>query len=83
MKVLGITGGVGAGKSTVLSYLSGHWGARVIQADQAGHFLMEPGQECYSRIVEVFGEEILRPDRALTGRSWAGWCFRIRPGWKS
>lgn len=76
MKVLGITGGVGAGKSTVLSYLSGHWGARVIQADQAGHFLMEPGQECYSRIVEAFGEGILRPDRAIDREKLGGLVFQ-------
>ena len=36
MKVLGITGGVGAGKSTILEYLTRAYGARVIQADQVG-----------------------------------------------
>ena len=40
MKVLGITGGVGSGKSTVLMYLKEHYGARVIQADQVGAFAL-------------------------------------------
>ena len=71
MKVLGITGGIGAGKSTVLAYLSKKYRARVIQADQAAHVLEQPGQECYHRIVETFGKEILSAggeiDRRLLG----------------
>lgn len=63
MKVLGITGGVGAGKSTVLAYLRERHGARVIQADEVGRLLQEPGQECYDRIVEAFGREILQEGR--------------------
>ena len=49
MKVLGITGGVGAGKSTVLMYLKEHYGARVIQADQVGHLLQQPACELLSQ----------------------------------
>lgn len=60
MKILGITGGVGAGKSTVLAYLEEHHGARVIQADLVAHFLQQPGQACYQKIVEAFGTEILQ-----------------------
>ena len=62
MKVLGITGGVGAGKSTVLDYLSEHYGARVIEADRVAHLLQEPGGDCYNAIVESFGRGILYPD---------------------
>lgn len=65
MKVLGITGGVGAGKSTVLSYLVRAYGVRVIQADQAGHYLMEPGQACYYKIVEAFGSGIVKGDGTI------------------
>ena len=46
MKIIGITGGVGAGKSTVLAFLEKEYGAVVIQADQVGHLVMEPGEEC-------------------------------------
>lgn len=62
MKVLGITGGVGAGKSTVLNYLETEYGARVIQADQAGHLVQEPGGACYGEIIRIFGTEILMKD---------------------
>lgn len=62
MKILGITGGVGAGKSTVLDYLQNKYQARVIQADQVGHMVQEPGQTCYKKIVEMFGSEILNED---------------------
>lgn len=59
IKVLGITGQVGAGKSTVLSHLEKRFGARVIQADAVGHLVMEPGMACYDMVLERFGREIL------------------------
>ena len=62
MKVLGITGGVGAGKCTVLGYLADHYGARVIEADRVAHLLQQPGGDCYDAIVNCFGREILFPD---------------------
>jgi len=61
---LGITGGVGCGKSTVLALLERKYDAFVIQADHVAHELMEPGQECYRKIVESFGEEILEENLA-------------------
>ena len=45
MKVFGITGGVGAGKSEVLTYLGQNYDATVIQADEAGYLVMLPGGE--------------------------------------
>ena len=65
MKVLGITGGVGAGKSTILDYLNRRYHARIIEADKVGHFLMEPGQKVYYRIVETFGSGILKGDQTI------------------
>ncbi len=58
-KVLGITGGVGAGKSTVLAYLREKYGACVIQADEVGRMLQTPGHDCYDRIVEAFGGAVV------------------------
>ena len=49
MKIIGITGGVGAGKSTILDYLSQKYDAYVIQADKIGHLVMEPGGLCYEQ----------------------------------
>ncbi len=59
MRFIGITGGVGAGKSAILSYLATKPKTKVILADEIAHDLMEPGTECYRRIVERFvGEDI-------------------------
>lgn len=58
MRVIGVTGGVGAGKSTVLEYLEKAYHAEVIQADQVGHEVMEPGQAAYDEILNVFGSEV-------------------------
>lgn len=59
MKILGITGGVGAGKSTVLQYLNKKYQVRVMELDKAAHLLMEPGQSCYAPLTEKFGMGIL------------------------
>lgn len=71
MKILGVTGGVGAGKSTVLKYLEEAYGACVIQADQVGHEVMEPGETAYEKILRYFGPQILsedlRIDRGILG----------------
>ena len=63
MKILGVTGGVGAGKSTVLKYLEEAYGACVIQADQVGHEVMEPGETAYEKILR----QDLRIDRGILG----------------
>ena len=65
MKVIGITGGVGAGKSAILKYLKEKHGAMVIEADKVGHLLMEPGGACYYSIVEKFGSSILNGDQTI------------------
>ena len=59
MKFIGITGGVGAGKSAILSYLAQKPKTKVLLADEIAHALMEPGTDCYNKIVETFaGEDI-------------------------
>lgn len=62
MRVIGVTGGVGAGKSTVLEYLQKAYHAKIILADVVGHEVMEPGEEAYDRILLEFGSEILSKD---------------------
>ena len=54
MKFIGITGGVGAGKSAVLDYLATKPGVRVMLADEIAHELMEPGTDCYEQIRQAF-----------------------------
>lgn len=57
MKFIGITGGVGAGKSEILSYLAKQPNTKTMLADEIAHLLMEPGTECYHEICRVFSEE--------------------------
>ena len=61
---VGLTGGLGSGKSTVAAYLR-ELGAEVIEADTLGRALMEPGQAVYKEIVQVFGPEIVGGDGRL------------------
>lgn len=65
IKVVGITGGVGSGKSVVMNILKKEYGAEIILADLVAHDLMEPGQKNYTDIVEAFGEEILAEDKTI------------------
>lgn len=65
MKIIGITGGVGSGKSQVLSYLEEAHHAVVCQADRVAHELQKPGAACYDKIVAHFGEEVLSKDQTI------------------
>lgn len=61
MRFIGITGGVGAGKSAILSYLAQKPKTKVLLADEIAHDLMEPGTDCYREIVKTFaGEDIFQ-----------------------
>lgn len=59
MKVIGITGGVGSGKSRVLEYLEEAYGAVICQMDEIARDLQKKGTRCFDRIVEEFGTEVL------------------------
>ena len=61
---VGLTGGLGSGKSTVAAMLK-DLGAYVLSADDIGRKLMEPGQSCYNAIVEHFGDSVVRDDGTL------------------
>lgn len=57
--VIGITGGVGSGKSRILYDLQHKYGAYIIEADKLAHTLMEPGERIYEKITDFFGRDIL------------------------
>lgn len=65
MKIIGITGGVGAGKSTVLDHLEKQYNACVLQADKIGHLVMEPGGICYEQVIALFGKQIIKNDKTI------------------
>lgn len=65
MKVLGITGSVGAGKSYLLNYIRKNYSSRIVMADTMAHELMEPGGICYGALIEHFGEEIVSGDGTI------------------
>lgn len=76
MRIIGITGGVGAGKTQVLSYIEAHYHCRIIRADETAHLLYEKGQECYQALVGLLGEQILSNDGAIDKKKMAELIFR-------
>lgn len=73
--VLGITGGVGAGKSRILEILKQEYGARIIQADQVAVALEAPGEPGLLALTELFGTEILDRDGSLDRKAFARRIF--------
>jgi dephospho-CoA kinase len=71
MLVVGLTGGIASGKSTVAGFFR-EWGAEVLNADEIGHQVILPGKKAWRQLVEAFGEGILLPhgevDREMLGR---------------
>lgn len=65
MKVIGITGGIGTGKSTILNILEKEYGAYIVETDKLAHQLMSLGEKAYQSIVETFGEDILCEDKTI------------------
>ena len=65
MRKIGITGGVGSGKTKVLEYLGGIPGVAVYQADLIARELQMPGQKCYEAVTAYFGTGILAEDGTI------------------
>lgn len=76
MKFIGITGGVGAGKTQILSFLAKQPGVRVMLADEIAHELMEPQTECFKRLqAEFAGEDLYQPDGSFDRQKLAAVLF--------
>ncbi len=71
---VGLTGGLGSGKSTV-GRMFVELGAAVIDADEVGRRLMQPGEPVFDRIVEQFGPGVVRVDGSLDRRALAELAF--------
>ncbi len=75
MKTIGITGGVGSGKSAVLEYMAGKYNALIIYADKLAYELESPGHICYDRIVDLLGRDILDDDGYINKKAMAARIF--------
>jgi len=74
MILVGLTGGIGVGKSTVAAMFAAH-GAAVVDADRISRRLQEPGQPCHGAIIESFGHEILDRVGQIDRKRLAGIVF--------
>ena len=72
---VGLTGGLGSGKSTVGGIFA-DLGAAVISADQLGRELMRPGEPVYAAIVQAFGQAVVRGDGSLDRKALAVMAFQ-------
>lgn len=79
MKIIGLTGGIGAGKSTVSRYLKTK-GYAVIDADEIAKEVVEPGRPALKQLVQQFGDEILMKDGSLDRRKLAAIAFATAEG---
>ena len=75
-RIIGITGGVGAGKSSVLEILKTKYGAKILLADLVAHELMEPGSEGLKRVVDALGNGFLKGDGSVDRKALADLLFR-------
>lgn len=59
---IGITGGIGAGKSEILSYIRKHYKCEIYLTDEVAHEVKKPGTDCYRALLELLGEDIVGSD---------------------
>lgn len=74
MLLVGLTGGIGAGKSTVARLLTER-GAIVLDADQVARDVVEPGRPAFDALVERFGQDVVGPDGRLDRPALAAKAF--------
>ena len=65
MRLIGVTGGVGAGKSSVLDYLHKEYGAVIVLLDDVSRAMLATDGPCYDETIEIFGPGVVREDRSL------------------
>lgn len=79
MKIIGITGGIGSGKTTVSDYLRReHY--RVIDADRISHEIMEPGSDLVNQLGAAFGQDLINEEGVLNRRELANRAFSSKEG---
>ncbi len=66
MQVIGITGGVGAGKSAVLEYLEKNYRVKNLEADKIAQMMMRPGTDCYQKLLKFLPAEVYNQDETIS-----------------
>lgn len=75
MKTIGITGGVGCGKSKVLEYINNNYNCLIILADDIGNKVKEPGNACYDELISILGKGVLNNDGMIDKKKMADMIF--------
>ena len=75
IRFIGITGGIGAGKSEILQYIKKHYKCEIYLADEVAHLVKEPGTECYHLLVALLGRDVLEPDGQIDRAAMAAKIF--------
>lgn len=73
-RVIGLTGGIGVGKSTVAAMLAGH-GATIVDCDDLGRQVVEPGGRAYQPLIDAFGTDIIAEDGRVDRPKLGGIVF--------
>ena len=72
---IGITGGIGAGKSEILRYIGKHYKCEIYLADEVAHQVKEPGTECYLALLKLLGKDVLAEDGQIDRQRMAEKIF--------
>jgi len=75
VKLIGLTGGIASGKTTVATMLR-ELGARIVNADELAREVVFPGQDAWKEIVAAFGENVLREDRTIDRQKLRNLVFK-------
>ncbi len=75
LRLIGITGGVGAGKSEILSYIRKQYKAEIYLADEVAHKVKEPGAVAYQPLVDLLGKDVLQEDGFIDKKKMAEKIF--------
>lgn len=75
MKTIGITGGVGSGKSEILSYIRENHLCEIVLADDIAKALQEPGEVCYAPLAKLLGKDVIGTDGRISKAAMADKIF--------
>lgn len=75
MKIIGITGGVGAGKTEVLAFIRENSRCKIVYGDEIGNLVKLPGEKCYEELVSLLGKEVLLEDGTISREKMAAVIF--------